>query len=171
MVTSGEAKTRLPKRPLFVMMQTISDHLQSRRNKVGNNVSLSQFIDILRSSTLAERRPIHNEVVMQAMLDHADVIVSALTKNKIVGIATCLTDFHRVAYLADLAVHADYQREGIGKQLIAKTQQTLKSTCKIILLSAPKANEYYPKLALNPTPRMDIGWQKKNLTEGSFAIK
>ena len=121
--------------------------------KFGNHVDLEKFIELLRSSTLAERRPIHNKKVMKAILEHGNLIVSAWDDGKIVGIATTLTDFHRVAYLADLAVHVDYQRKGIGKELIQRTKKALKPTCSIVLLSAPKANDYYPKIGFENNPR------------------
>lgn len=121
--------------------------------KIGDHVTLDEFIEVLQSSTLGERRPIHNREVMQAMLDHGNLIVSAWDDGRLVGIATTLTDFHRVAYLADLAVHGDYQRQGIGQELIERTREALEPTCAIILLSAPKANEYYPKLGFQNNPR------------------
>ena len=121
--------------------------------KIGNHVNLDEFIKLLISSTLGERRPVHNREVMKAMLDHGNLIVSAWDEDVIVGIATSLTDFHRVAYLADLAVHVDYQRKGIGKELIERTREALESTCSIILLSAPQANDYYPRVGFEHNPR------------------
>ena len=58
-----------------------------------------------------------------------------------------------VAYLADLAVDAKCQKQGIGKQLIKETRKRLKPECMIVLLAAPKANEYYPKLGFEHNPR------------------
>ncbi|MBX2851177.1 MAG: GNAT family N-acetyltransferase [Phycisphaeraceae bacterium] len=121
--------------------------------RVGNDIDLERFVEILRCSTLGERRPLHNRQVMKAMLDHGDIIVSAWDGEQIVGAATTLTDFHRVAYLADLAVHVDYQQQGIGKELIRRTREALRPTCSIVLLSAPKANDYYPKVGFEHNPR------------------
>ena len=64
-----------------------------------------------------------------------------------------MTDFTYVAYLADLAVDAEYQRQGIGEQLIQETKRRLGRECMIVLLAAPKANEYYPKLGFEHNPR------------------
>lgn len=121
--------------------------------KIGTDVDLDDFIELLRASTLADRRPVHNRKVMKAMLDYGDVIVSAWDGDRIVGIATTLTDFHRVAYLADLAVHVEYQRKGIGKELIRRTREALEPTCSIVLLSAPMANDYYPRIGFEHNPR------------------
>ena len=64
-----------------------------------------------------------------------------------------MTDFTYVAYLADLAVDSAYQKHGIGKQLVEETQNRLGAECMIVLLAAPKANDYYPKLGFEHNPR------------------
>lgn len=64
-----------------------------------------------------------------------------------------MTDFAYVAYLADLAVDADYQRQGIGEQLIQEMKRRLGRECMIVLLAAPKANDYYPRLGFEHNPR------------------
>lgn len=70
-----------------------------------------------------------------------------------VGIARTLTDFTYVAYLADLAVDVEFQRLGIGTQLIEETRSRLGPDCMLVLLAAPKANDYYPKLGFEQNPR------------------
>jgi len=118
-------------------------------------LDLDEVIGLYIASTLGERRPVHNRDVMQGMMDNASVIITAWDELKLIGIARSLTDFWNVAYLADLAVHLDYQHQGIGKKLIEQTKEALKPTCSIVLLSAPKANEYYPKVGFKANPR---GW-------------
>jgi len=125
----------------------------SIKYKAGNNLNLDQFIELYITSTLGERRPVHNREVMKAMLENADLIVTAWDGDKLVGITRTLTDFSNVAYLADLAVHLDYQKKGIGKELIKRIRAALKPTCSIVLISAPKANEYYPKIGFMHNPR------------------
>ena len=41
------------------------------------NLDLDDFIDVLVRSTLAERRPIGRRDVIGAMLNHADIVLSA----------------------------------------------------------------------------------------------
>ena len=120
-----------------------------------------EFIDILNRSNLALRRPVDDKACIKGMLEHADVIVIAKLDEKIVGVARSVTDFNYCCYLCDLAVDEEFQAQGIGKKLIEKTQEALNEKCKIILLSAPAAKEYYPKIGftqhysawtLAPTP-------------------
>jgi len=114
--------------------------------KINQKISSTQFIEILNNSTLGERRPVDDINIIQGMLDNADIIITANMDDKIIGVARAVTDFNYCCYLSDLAVHKDYQHKGIGKELIDKVQEQLNYKCKIILLSAPNAVEYYPKI-------------------------
>jgi predicted N-acetyltransferase YhbS len=49
-------------------------------------------------------------------------------------------------------VDAAYQKKGIGRELIRLTQSLLGRRAKIILLAAPKAEGYYPRLGFDPHP-------------------
>jgi predicted N-acetyltransferase YhbS len=120
--------------------------------KINAIISTDDFIDILNRSTLWERRPIGKLECISDMLTNADILVVALEGEKIVGVARSITDFSYCCYLSDLAVDVTYQHQGIGKMLIAKTKECLKDGCKIILVSAPKATEYYPKIGFKQHP-------------------
>jgi len=109
-------------------------------------LAVEQFIDILNRSTLAARRPVEDFECIEGMLKHADIIIVAKQGDKIVGVARSVTDFNYCCYLSDLAVDKEYQKHGIGKKLIEKTQDLLAKKCKVILLSAPAATDYYPKI-------------------------
>lgn len=119
----------------------------------GNDIDLDAMIELYRSSTLGERRPVGEREIMAGMLGESDLIISAWVGDLLVGISRTLTDYVYVAYLADLAVHGDYQKRGIGKRLVAETRSALAPTCFITLLAAPKADDYYPKLGFSRNPR------------------
>lgn len=116
------------------------------------NLSTENFIDILNRSTLGERRPVDDLECIESMLKNADIIVTAIADEKIVGVARAVTDFSYCCYLSDLAVDVSFQHQGIGKMLIRKIREQLGSKCKLILLSAPAAVEYYPKIGFTPHP-------------------
>src|SRR5581483_4778043 len=71
------------------------------------------------------------------------------------GIARTLTDFSCVAYLSDLAVRASHQRRGIGVEMIRKTREKLGPRSMLVLLAAPKAVDYYPKVGFT---RHESAW-------------
>ena len=116
-------------------------------------ITPEEAIDLYIRSTLGERRPIHNVQTFAAMLKNANLTITAWDKDKLVGISRSLTDFSYVAYLADLAVDQAYQQSGIGKQLIEETKLRLGAECMIVLLAAPKANEYYEHIGFEHNPR------------------
>lgn len=118
-----------------------------------------EAIALYQKSTLGERRPVDRPDIFAGMLKSANLIVTAWDDHRLIGIARSLTDFTYVTYLADLAVDVDYQHQGIGKQLIAETQHRVEPECMIVLLAAPKANDYYPKLGFTHNPR---AWMLKS---------
>lgn len=116
-------------------------------------LNLDQVIQLYRASTLGARRPVDNRQTMAAMLENANLVLTAWIGESLVGIARTLTDFAYVAYLADLAVDQAHQRRGIGSMLVEATRDALGPGCFITLLSAPAANDYYPKLGFQAHPR------------------
>lgn len=111
------------------------------------NVTVTEFRQILVESTLGERRPVDDFDRLQQMLDHANLLVTARDNGKLVGLSRSLTDHAFCTYLSDLAVHEDYQKQGIGRELIRLTKR-LSPAAKLILLAAPKAVGYYPKIGM-----------------------
>jgi len=85
--------------------------------KVNAPVSTHQFVELLKTSELAERRPVSDRECMEGMVENSNLMVSAWVGEKLIGIARSMTDFHYACYLSDLAVDENYQRQGIGKHL------------------------------------------------------
>jgi predicted GNAT family acetyltransferase len=121
--------------------------------KINAPISTAQFINLLEKSTLGERRPIDDQACMEGMISNSNLTVTAWSGDCLVGIARSVTDFHYACYLSDLAVSCDYQQQGIGKQLQVLTQRQLGPRCKLILISAPAANEYYEKIGYENSER------------------
>lgn len=117
------------------------------RYQIENEITLLEFVSLLNRSTLGERRPIDDEDRLKAMLKHANLIVTARDGKLLVGVSRSLSDFSFCTYLSDLAVDEAYQNKGIGKELIRETKKAA-PLAKLILLSAPKAIEYYPKIGM-----------------------
>lgn len=121
--------------------------------KINEPVSTDQFIALLKNSTLGERRPIQDRECMEGMILNSNLTVSAWESVNLVGLARSMTDFHYACYLSDLAVNKSHQKSGIGKQLQIITQKQLGPKCKLILIAAPAANEYYQHIGYTNNPR------------------
>ena len=116
--------------------------------RLGPGLPPEDFIDVLVRSTLAERRPVHDLATIRAMTQNADVILTARLDGLLVGVSRALTDFAYCTYLSDLAVDEDYQRQGVGRELIRRTHEAAGLHTTLILLAAPKAQAYYPHVGM-----------------------
>ncbi|HAS8520093.1 TPA: GNAT family N-acetyltransferase, partial [Vibrio vulnificus] len=125
-------------------------------------ITPEQFVDLLNQTTLGARRPTDNNECISGMLENADLLVSAWIGERLVGIARSVTDFHYCCYLSDLAVSEQIQSKGIGKELIRQSFASLKKGGKLILLSAPQATEYYPKIGFK---QHNSAWLMSDLEE------
>lgn len=105
-------------------------------------ISAQQLSGLFCSANM--QRPVNDFYRLRQMLDKADIVVSAFSEERLVGMARAITDFSYCCYLSDLAVAADFQRQGIGKKLIELVRQRIGPQCSLLLLSAPKAMSYYP---------------------------
>lgn len=117
------------------------------RYEINPKLTVDQFIDILHRSTLGQRRPLDNRTDMQTMLDLGNYYIAAYHDEKLVGLARAMTDFVYTTYLSDLAVDEAYQHQGIGKKLLFMMKEAIPKA-KLILLAAPAAETYYPKIGL-----------------------
>jgi predicted N-acetyltransferase YhbS len=113
------------------------------------------YADILGRTSLGARRPINDLSAVAQMLQHADILITAWDGAKLVGVARSFSDRAYVTYLADLAVDAVYQKQGIGKQLIAETAKQCLPSCKLVLFAAPDAQGYYGRVGFDA---LTNGW-------------
>ncbi len=111
-------------------------------------LSPAQFIEILKRSTLDERRPVNSPERIEKMLAHGNVLITAWDNDRLIGISRALTDFSFCCYLSDLAVDKDYQKRGIGKRLVEETHKVAGVLTSLILLAAPAAKDYYTKIGM-----------------------
>ena len=84
------------------------------------------------------------------MVENADLVISARDgEGRLVGVARSVTDFAYCCYLSDLAVDRECQRQGIGKELMRRTQEASGGgKVALLLLSAPDGMDYYHKAGL-----------------------
>ena len=116
------------------------------------DLSAEEFKALLIASTLAERRPVQDLGRLAKMLREADLVVTARDGGALVGMSRAVTDFSYCCYLSDLAVDAKYQRQGIGKRLIEETHRAAGEETTLILVAAPAAEGYYPRIGMKHLP-------------------
>lgn len=114
------------------------------------------IIDLYDSAEL--ERPLGDKDRIGKMFANSNLIISAWHEEQLVGISRSLTDFSFCCYISDLAVRKEYKCVGVGKKLIQLTKEVVGEESNILLLSAPAAMDYYPK----------VGFEK---VENGFIIK
>lgn len=119
--------------------------------QVEPDLSAIEFKQILEESTLGERRPVDAMDRLEKMVANADIIITARKNGKLVGVSRSVSDLTYCTYLSDLAVSKDCQHQGIGKKLIDLTQEYAPKAT-LILLAAPAAVDYYPKIGMRHHP-------------------
>nr|WP_043890935.1 GNAT family N-acetyltransferase [Paenibacillus sp. Aloe-11] len=112
-----------------------------RNNK---DVNVEDVIRVFKNSGIV--RPIDQTERIQAMVNNADILLTAWLGDKMIGVARALTDWSYCCYLSDLAVDKEAQKSGVGRDLIAKVQEEIGEEVALILLAAPSAMAYYPKV-------------------------
>jgi GNAT superfamily N-acetyltransferase len=127
------------------LTNTMSSEILYRSN---SKITTEEFIDLLKRSTLDQRRPVNEPERIKKMLDYGNVLITAWANEKLVGISRALTDHSFCCYLSDLAVDETYQHQGIGKELIKRTHEIAGPHTMLILLAAPAAINYYPKIGM-----------------------
>ena len=113
-------------------------------------IGVADFLDVLRRSGLAERRPVDDEDRIGRMLCNSNLIVVArdTAAKKIVGVARSVTDFAYCCYLSDLAVDRAYQGRGVGRRLVESTRALAGRESMCLLLSAPDAMPFYQAIGM-----------------------
>lgn len=127
---------------------------EQMRYRTGNDLDLDQVIELYVDSTLGERRPVGDRARMEKMLANANLVITAWDGDVLVGMARSVTDWVYCTYLSDLAVRLSYQKQGIGKELMRRTQEAAPEA-SLILLAAPKAVDYYPRVGFT---RHESAW-------------
>jgi ribosomal protein S18 acetylase RimI-like enzyme len=117
-----------------------------------------QLAELFRSSGI--RRPVDDLPRLAGMLKHANLIIGAYHGKQLVGIARALTDFSYCCYLSDLAVAKEFQRRGIGRELVERVKARVGDRSMLLLLSSPDAMSYYPTIGLEAVAN---GWIVKRV--------
>ncbi len=122
------------------------------------DLSADEFIDVLKRSTLADRRPVNERARIEKMLANADIIVTARDLNgALVGVSRCISDFSFCCYCSDLAVDKAHQGKGVGKRLLDESAKAAGEYAHFILLAAPGAVSYYEHIGMR---RLDIAFDR-----------
>jgi hypothetical protein len=81
----------------------------------------------------------------------------------LVGAGRAIADGLDCAYIADVAVHPEYQGEGLGKAIITKLIELAGGHKKLILYATPGTEGFYVKLGFLPMRTALAIWDDRDL--------
>jgi ribosomal protein S18 acetylase RimI-like enzyme len=127
--------------------------------KTNAKLEAHELSDLFKASGI--KRPVEDLNRVKKMIDNSNLVVTAWDGEKLVGVARALSDFSYCCYLSDLAVDKDYQKQGIGHELVDEVQKLIGEESNLVLLSASEAMEYYPKIGFEKCGNAFIIYRKK----------
>lgn len=82
-------------------------------------------------------------------------------EDRLIGAGRALADGLDCSYIADVAVHPDYQGQGLGKAIISKLAELSSGHKKIILYANPGTEGFYIKLGFLPMKTAMAIWHDR----------
>lgn len=123
-------------------------------------LDFAEYRRVLIESGMGAYRPIDDSVRLNAMLAGSDLVMTARSDGELAGFARCVTDSTWCCYVAELAVSASAQRQGIGQGLLDALRRHLGPGVSIILVSVPEAVGFYERAGMAPVPTA-FWWQRE----------
>ncbi len=111
-----------------------------------------EYIEFLKHSDLGSQYPGENfDERIERLLSHANVsLVCRNEENRIIGVLLGLSDYAYWLFVTDLGVDREYERQGIGRQLMQEAHEMCggKSEIAVYLVANEKAIPFYEKLGM-----------------------
>lgn len=126
------------------------------------SIGVAEFRHVLVDSGLASIRPVDDVARMQALIDGANVIVTArldTAERPLVGLVRGITDHAWCCYISDVAVCTEAQGLGVGRGLLDAVRHHLGPVVTILLVSVPDAVRFYEKAGMEPVA--NTFWSKR----------
>jgi GNAT superfamily N-acetyltransferase len=78
--------------------------------------------------------------------------VFAFDGTRLVGAGRAIADGVDCAYLCDVAIHPDYQGQGLGRELMTQLRRLTEGHRKVLLYAAAGKEGFYRRLGFSPLP-------------------
>jgi len=80
---------------------------------------------------------------LEAALQHSHSVITAWHGERLAGLGNAISDGHLVVYYPHLLVHPDYQRRGIGSEIMRRMRERYKDFHQQILVADPKSIAFF----------------------------
>jgi len=83
--------------------------------------------------------------LLQESFTNSRYVCFAWSEGRVIGAGRAVADGCDVSYIGDVAVHPDYQGQGLGKQIVQTLIDRLKGHRKILLYANPGKEGFYER--------------------------
>lgn len=107
-----------------------------------NNINWKELSNLYKIAPLGDKKAENLQTVFSNSMYKCFVYHS----DNLVGVGRALADGVDCSYICDVAIHPDFQGQGIGKEIVLKLVALSKEHNKIILYANPGKEPFYSKL-------------------------
>ncbi|MEA2008427.1 MAG: GNAT family N-acetyltransferase [Chloroflexota bacterium] len=103
--------------------------------KIGHDIPLDKLLELYNSVGWSAYTRGQARDKLPKAICHSTYVVSAWAGRRLAGLARGLSDEVSIFYLQDILVHPDFQRQGIGRKLLANCLERFQHTRMKVLLT------------------------------------
>jgi ribosomal protein S18 acetylase RimI-like enzyme len=108
----------------------------------------SELAELYRIAPLGNKEP-HD---LRVAFTNSRYKVFVFDGGKLTGAGRALADGVDCAYLCDVAIHPDYQGQGLGRALVLQLRRLVEGHRKVLLYAAAGKEGFYRGLGFSPLP-------------------
>lgn len=131
------------------------------------DVDWDELSELYRVAPLGDKPPQLLTTVFTASM----FTTFAYSQSRPIGAGRALADGVDCAYIADVAVHPEYQGRGLGAAIIRRLVAAASGHKKIILYANPGTESFYAKLGFLPMNTAMAIWQDPAAALGSGILR
>ncbi len=90
--------------------------------------------------------------ILTRAIGNSGYVVSAREDERLIGLARAITDWATTMYVVDVLVRPEYQRHGIGQELMRRLLAPFRGYHTRVLIAEPGLEEFYRKVGFEPEP-------------------
>lgn len=91
-------------------------------------------------------------------LCHSHTLITAWDRDHLVGLGNAISDGYLVVYFPHLLVHPDYQRRGIGSELVKRLMVKYQNFHQCMLVADARAVAFYKKCGFVRAGKTEPMW-------------
>jgi ribosomal protein S18 acetylase RimI-like enzyme len=93
-----------------------------------------------------------------AALRHSHALVTARLAGRLIGLGNAISDGHLVVYFPHLLVHPEFQRQGVGRELMRVLMEKYAGFHQMMLTADGDAVEFYRSMGFERAGRTEPMW-------------